>query len=184
MDLVRKLKIKFRLRKRFSERLNVPTPTAEVKIGGNKEIERFESHIPGWACNGQSNEIGFTVNKPVQFCAVGLYGSCVSRSVATYEVEIEVKEEETGRLFGSQSGSYESGPYMVVFRTPITLMPKTTYVITAKIKGPDSYKGIKGRQCVETKLLNGKTLRVKFSDVYGTTNTTVKWGQIPVLVLS
>uniref|UniRef100_A0A914E383 PHR domain-containing protein n=1 Tax=Acrobeloides nanus TaxID=290746 RepID=A0A914E383_9BILA len=177
----------FRLHKKLVEKLSVPIPTTDFEIGGNLEIERFESHTPGWACNGQPDEIGFTVNKPVQLYSIGLFGSCISSSVTYYQVEIDVREEKTGRLLGSQSGNYEcsgAGPYMVVFRNPITLAPKTTYVITARVKGPDSYKGIKGRQCVETKLLNGKKLRVEFSNVYGTKNTTFKWGQIPMLVFS
>jgi hypothetical protein len=50
---------KFRLHKKLVEKLSVPTPTTDFEIGGNLEIERFESHTPGWACNGQPDEIGY-----------------------------------------------------------------------------------------------------------------------------
>lgn len=56
MDAVKKVT---KFLDKLTTKSSVPTPTAEVKIGGNKEIERFESHIPGWACNGQSDEIGY-----------------------------------------------------------------------------------------------------------------------------
>ena len=115
----------------------------------------------------------------------------------------QVKEGKSGRLVGSQSGTYACigpDPYIVRFNYPLGLFANTTYVITAriqvyhniikvnikqKIQGPDSYKGVHGKLSVETRLLSGKKIRVDFSNVYGQkNNSSVKWGQIPFMIFS
>ena len=139
-----------------------------------------------WSYTGWTDAINFSVDKDIALHGVCFFGS----ENGTYSVDLTVKERDHGSVLISQSGQFtsdlllcEKGDYWgfkLLFDTKRVVKKNTTYCIRAKIKGPDSSRGVK---CVSP--IQCSAVTFTFTNAFESTNGTyVSVGQFPELMFS
>ena len=105
-----------------------------------------EHHNSGWRYPGRSDALTLTVNKAVLFHGVRLFGDSGG---SQYEVEFTIKRENVTGTYTPKQDSNGVPGYDVMLSKPIPLLPDEKITIVAKIKGPNSYYGEKGKSSIE-----------------------------------
>ena len=153
-------------------------------------VYRFEkpggtSHL-SWGYFGEPDAINLTASKPVMLRGVQHFGS----EGGKYTVSLEVRTND-GAIGGSlvkQTGMYSSkndetnGYYGfdVMFDQPICLQRGETYEIVSLIKGPPSWRVIRGKYTVEV-----EGIQFSFSESHTSRNgTDGSGGQFPAFIFS
>ena len=138
------------------------------------------SAVPGTL----THSINFTVNKPIAFRGVQLFGYRDGR----YWVSTEVKDTSNGSSLVKQSESYASeknvayGYYAfdVRFNHPVCLEENKEYELLSSIKGAVPWYGVDGQTSVEC-----QGVRFTFSTSGGSNNeTTDTTGQFPAFLFA
>ena len=105
-----------------------------------------EHHDTAWRYPGRSDALTLTVNKAVLFHGVRLFGDS---GCSQYEVDFTIKEENVTGTYTSKQDSNGVPGYDIMLSKPIPLLPDEKVTIVAKIKGPHSYYGEKGKLSVK-----------------------------------
>ena len=152
-------------------------------------VYRFEK--PGgtsdasWTCAGKfADAINLTVSKPVMLHGVQHFGS----EGGKYTVSLEVKDVANGFSLVKQTSMYSSEKdetngyygFDVMFDQPICLQRGETYEIVSLIKGPPSWRVIRGKYTVEV-----EGIQFSFSESHTSRNgTDGSGGQFPAFIFS
>ena len=140
---------------------------------------KVNSNTSGWNYSGNSDALTLTVNKAVLFHGVRLFGDS---GESQYEVKFTIKEENvTGTYTSKQDGNSVPG-YDVMLSKPIPLFPDEKITIVAKIKGPNSYYGEKGKSSVKVDEVVVTFKNAPYS--LSTNNTFKQLGQFYQIYLS
>jgi hypothetical protein len=131
-------------------------------------FSRFEtSNVTGLRrYGGNADALTLTVNKAVLFHGIRLFGN---EKGGEYEIKFSVRGEGdvTGTYTSEQDGDHLWG-FDVMLSKPISVKPGEEFTIIAKIKGPESHRGTKGKSSVKV-----DDVIVTFKDAFGlSTNAT------------
>ena len=100
-----------------------------------------------WLCPGnKSDALTLTINKPVLFHGVRLFGDS---SGSQYEVEFTIKSKTVTGTYTSEQDDDGVWGYEVMLLKPISLLPSEDFTIIARVKGPDSHRGVRGKSSVK-----------------------------------
>ncbi|XP_075225362.1 BTB/POZ domain-containing protein 2-like [Lycorma delicatula] len=152
--------------------------------GKEQSVNRFQSIETRWGYSGTSDRIRFTADRRIFVVGFGLYGSV--HGPTEYEVNVQIIRTSTGKVCGSNTTSFScdgsNDTFRVMFKEPIEILPNTSYMASATLKGPDSHYGTKGQRKVVTDCPGGK-VTFQFSYAAGNNNgTSVEDGQIPEIL--
>ena len=133
-----------------------------------------------WRYNGHSADaLSFTVNKPVLFHGVRLFGDTDG---SQYEVKFQIKNESvTGRYTSEKDGDGVWG-YDVIINESISLQPNEKFTLIATISGPRSCSGIGAKHLVKV-----DDIELMFHDEFrrlSDNETSINGGQFYKIFLS
>ena len=135
----------------------VDVPGLKWKNQGKRRLvrtvgfSRFEvANVTGtWGYGGNNSDaLTLSVNKTVLFHGVRLFGDS---SGGQYEVKltIEDKSDNVTGMYTSEQDNDGVWGYDVILPEPISLLPDKDFTVVARIKGPDSHRGINGKPSVK-----------------------------------
>ncbi|XP_068622676.1 BTB/POZ domain-containing protein 1-like [Battus philenor] len=153
--------------------------------GKELTVNRFSQTESRWGYSGTSDRIRFTVNQRIFVVGFGLYGSYFGPT--EYEVHLQVIHLATKKVCGSNTTTFccdgTDDTFRAMFKEPVEILPNTSYIASAKLKGTDSYYGTKGLRRVMVDCNNGEKVTFLFSYAAGNNNgTSVEDGQIPAII--
>ena len=168
----------------FSSTLTSPVGFPETKRSGPVlRCGRFESVVEtGWYYYGDRDVLSFTVNKDITLHGVCLCGSNSNDYTVTLKLWnntgplVELIPQVT-RTFSSRLLEYKGCTYYgfkVRFDSSVALKKNTSYMISASINGPPSWKGVGGAASVQT---SGVTFQFRESGRFFRSNELA--GQFP-----
>ena len=132
-----------------------------------------------WHYSGKSDALTLTVNKAVLFHGVRLFGRTGG---SHYTVDFKIKDVTVIGTYTSHQDSDRVPRYDVMLPRPIFLHPDEEVIITATIKGPNSYYGEHGKSPVK---INGIVVTFKSAPPATSGNATDKdHGQFYEILLS
>ena len=111
-----------------------------------------------WGYSGSSDALTLTVNKPVLFHGVRLFGDSTG---SQYKVKFGVKNENVTGTYTSERDKDGITGYDVMLSRPISVKPNQEFTIVATIQGPNSQAGIKGKSSVN---VDGTVVTFKSTD--------------------
>ena len=173
----------------FSSTLTSPVGFPETKRSGPVlRCGRFESVVEtGWYYYGDRDVLSFTVNKDITLHGVCLCGSNSNDYTVTLKLWnntgplVELIPQVT-RTFSSRLLEYKGCTYYgfkVRFDSSVALKKNTSYMISASINGPPSWKGVGGAASVQT---SGVTFQFRESGRFFRSNELA--GQFPEFLFS
>ncbi|XP_013142822.1 PREDICTED: BTB/POZ domain-containing protein 2-like [Papilio polytes] len=153
--------------------------------GKELTVNRFPQTESRWGYSGTSDRIRFTVNQRIFVVGFGLYGSYFGPT--EYEVHLQIIHLATKKVCGSNTTTFccdgTDDTFRAMFKEPVEILPNTSYIASAKLKGTDSYYGTKGLRRVIVDGNNGEKVVFQFSYAAGNNNgTSVEDGQIPAII--
>nr|XP_022915013.1 BTB/POZ domain-containing protein 2-like [Onthophagus taurus] len=154
-------------------------------MGRECVANRFVDVESRWGYNGTSDRIRFQVDKRIFIAGLGLYGSVHGPS--EYDVTIQILHTHTAKVVGFNKTKFNSDgssrTFRVMFKEPVEIMPNTSYIAIATLKGNDSYYGTKGLRKVMLQCSKGERVIFQFSYAAGNNNgSSVEDGQIPEFI--
>ncbi|KAF4531588.1 hypothetical protein B566_EDAN010054 [Ephemera danica] len=153
--------------------------------GKEQTLNRFQIIEARWGYSGTCDRIRFMVDRKIFVVGFGLYGSI--HGPMEYQAMIQIIHTASGKVCGSQNTSFNSDgsnyTFRVMFKEAIEILPGTSYIAAATIKGPDSHYGSKGMRKVTLDCPTGGKVTFNFSYAAGNNNgTSVEDGQIPEII--
>ncbi|VVC91261.1 BTB/POZ domain-containing protein 2-like [Leptidea sinapis] len=153
--------------------------------GKELTVIRFSQTESRWGYSGTTDRIRFTVDQRIFVVGFGLYGSYFGPS--EYEVHLQIIHLATKKVCGSNTTTFccdgSDDTFRAMFKEPVEILPNTSYIASAKLKGTDSYYGTKGLRRVTVDCNNGEKVVFQFSYASGNNNgTSVEDGQIPAII--
>lgn len=147
-------------------------------------LNRFRQVDCRWGYSGTPDKIRFRVNQKIHIVGLALYGS--THLPTEYQVNLQIVEDETGKICGDNDTSFSSdgssNTFRVMFREPVEVRPHNYYTASATIAGADSHYGTKGMRKVHVDTPDGKIV-FHFQHSPGNNNgTSVEDGQIPQFI--
>ncbi|CAF4861421.1 unnamed protein product [Pieris macdunnoughi] len=153
--------------------------------GKELTVNRFSQTESRWGYSGTTDRIRFTVDQRIFVVGFGLYGSYFGPS--EYEVHLQIIHLATKKVCGSNTTTFccdgTDDTFRAMFKEPVEILPNTSYIASAKLKGTDSYYGSKGVRRATVDCNNGEKVVFQFSYAAGNNNgTSVEDGQIPAII--
>ncbi|XP_072938186.1 BTB/POZ domain-containing protein 2-like [Epargyreus clarus] len=153
--------------------------------GKELTVNRFSQTESRWGYSGTTDRIRFTVDQRIFVVGFGLYGSYFGPT--EYEVHLQIIHLATKKVCGSNTTTFccdgTDDTFRAMFKEPVEILPNTSYIASAKLKGTDSYYGTKGLRRVSVDCNNGERVVFQFSYAAGNNNgTSVEDGQIPAII--
>ncbi|KAI5651661.1 PHR domain-containing protein [Phthorimaea operculella] len=153
--------------------------------GKELTVNRFPQTESRWGYSGTTDRIRFTVDQRIFVVGFGLYGSYFGPT--EYEVHLQIIHLATKKVCGSNTTTFccdgTDDTFRAMFKEPVEILPNTSYIASAKLKGTDSYYGTKGLRRVTVDCNNGEKVVFQFSYAAGNNNgTSVEDGQIPAII--
>ncbi|CAH2087284.1 unnamed protein product [Euphydryas editha] len=153
--------------------------------GKELTVNRFSQTESRWGYSGTTDRIRFTVDQRIFVVGFGLYGSYFGPT--EYEVHLQIIHLATKKVCGSNTTTFccdgSDDTFRAMFKEPVEILPNTSYIASAKLKGTDSYYGTRGLRRVTVDCNNGEKVVFQFSYAAGNNNgTSVEDGQIPAII--
>ncbi|XP_046358644.1 BTB/POZ domain-containing protein 1-like isoform X2 [Haliotis rufescens] len=153
--------------------------------GKEQVVSRFCQIESRWGYSGTSDRIRFMVNRRIFVVGFGLYGSI--HGPTEYNVNIQIIHTDTSKVMGSNDTSFQcdgsTSTFRVMFKEPVEILPNSSYIACATLKGPDSYYGSKGLRKVTHESVSSGKVTFQFTYAAGNNNgTSVEDGQIPEII--
>ncbi|CAH0725118.1 unnamed protein product, partial [Brenthis ino] len=153
--------------------------------GKELTVNRFSQTESRWGYSGTTDRIRFTVDQRIFVVGFGLYGSYFGPT--EYEVHLQIIHLATKKVCGSNTTTFccdgTDDTFRAMFKEPVEILPNTSYIASAKLKGTDSYYGTRGLRRVPVDCNNGEKVVFQFSYAAGNNNgTSVEDGQIPAII--
>ncbi|KRT81158.1 BTB And C-terminal Kelch domain containing protein [Oryctes borbonicus] len=148
-------------------------------------ISRFLEVDSRWGYNGTSDRIRFQVDRRIFLAGLGLYGSI--HGSQEYDATIQIVHTHSTNVVGFNKTKFScdgsNQPFRVMFKEPVEIIPNTSYIAIATLKGNDSYYGTKGLKKICLQCSKGERVTFQFSYAAGNNNgTSVEDGQIPEFI--
>lgn len=153
--------------------------------GKEQVVSRFCQIESRWGYSGTSDRIRFMVNRRIFIVGFGLYGSI--HGPTEYSVNIQIIHMDSTNVMGSNDPTFQcdgtTSTFRVMFKEPVEILPNTSYIACATLKGPDSYYGSKGLRKVTHESVSSGKVTFQFTYASGNNNgTSVEDGQIPEMI--
>ncbi|RUS85740.1 hypothetical protein EGW08_006534 [Elysia chlorotica] len=153
--------------------------------GKEQVVSRFCQIESRWGYSGTSDRIRFMVNRRIFIVGFGLYGSI--HGPTEYSVNIQIIHMDSTKVMGSNDPTFQcdgtTSTFRVMFKEPVEILPNTSYIACATLKGPDSYYGSKGLRKVTHESVSSGKVTFQFTYASGNNNgTSVEDGQIPEMI--
>ncbi|GFO14758.1 BTB/POZ domain-containing protein 2 [Plakobranchus ocellatus] len=153
--------------------------------GKEQVVSRFCQIESRWGYSGTSDRIRFMVNRRIFVVGFGLYGSI--HGPTEYSVNIQIIHMDSTKVMGSNDPTFQcdgsTSTFRVMFKEPVEILPNTSYIACATLKGPDSYYGSKGLRKVTHESVSSGKVTFQFTYASGNNNgTSVEDGQIPEMI--
>ncbi|XP_055866692.1 BTB/POZ domain-containing protein 1-like isoform X2 [Biomphalaria glabrata] len=153
--------------------------------GKEQVVSRFCQIESRWGYSGTSDRIRFMVNRRIYVVGFGLYGSI--HGPTEYSVNIQIIHMDSTKVMGSNDPTFQcdgtTSTFRVMFKEPVEILPNTSYIACATLKGPDSYYGSKGLRKVTHESVSSGKVTFQFTYAAGNNNgTSVEDGQIPEII--
>ncbi|XP_059143982.1 BTB/POZ domain-containing protein 1-like [Physella acuta] len=153
--------------------------------GKEQVVSRFCQIESRWGYSGTSDRIRFMVNRRIFVVGFGLYGSI--HGPTEYAVNIQIIHMDSTKVMGSNDPTFQcdgtTSTFRVMFKEPVEILPNTSYIACATLKGPDSYYGSKGLRKVTHESVSSGKVTFQFTYAAGNNNgTSVEDGQIPEII--
>jgi len=153
--------------------------------GKEQVVSRFCQIESRWGYSGTSDRIRFMVNRRIFVVGFGLYGSI--HGPTEYAVNIQIIHMDSTKVVGSNDPVFQcdgtTSTFRVMFKEPVEVLPNTSYIACATLKGPDSYYGSKGLRKVTHESVSSGKVTFQFTYAAGNNNgTSVEDGQIPEII--
>ncbi|XP_005109158.1 BTB/POZ domain-containing protein 1 isoform X2 [Aplysia californica] len=153
--------------------------------GKEQVVSRFCQIESRWGYSGTSDRIRFMVNRRIFVVGFGLYGSI--HGPTEYAVNIQIIHMDSTKVIGSNDPTFQcdgtTSTFRVMFKEPVEILPNTSYIACATLKGPDSYYGSKGLRKVTHESVSSGKVTFQFTYAAGNNNgTSVEDGQIPEII--
>ncbi|CAG5134957.1 unnamed protein product [Candidula unifasciata] len=153
--------------------------------GKEQVVSRFCQIESRWGYSGTSDRIRFMVNRRIFVVGFGLYGSI--HGPTEYAVNIQIVHMDSTKVLGSNDPTFQcdgtTSTFRVMFKEPVEILPNTSYIACATLKGPDSYYGSKGLRKVTHESVSSGKVTFQFTYAAGNNNgTSVEDGQIPEII--
>ncbi|CAG5123777.1 unnamed protein product [Candidula unifasciata] len=153
--------------------------------GKEQVVSRFCQIESRWGYSGTSDRIRLMVNRRIFVVGFGLYGSI--HGPTEYAVNIQIIHMDSAKIVGSNDPTFQcdgtTSTFRVMFKEPVEILPNTSYIASATLKGPDSYYGSKGLRKVTHESVSSGKVTFQFTYAAGNNNgTSVEDGQIPEII--
>ena len=162
-----------------------------IRVGLLHRVYRFEklgdtSDYSAWGYSGEPDAINLTVSRPVMLHGVQHFGS--EGGKYTVSLEVKTNDKAIGGSLVRQTGMYSSEKdetngyygFDVMFDHSVSLERGKTYEIVSLIKGPPSWRVIRGKYTDEV-----EGIQFSFSKSSASSNGThASSGQFPAFIFS